>query len=74
MALFLLRRASRQRVAAMIGVALHLLVVLQTGIVSFGFVMVGAVLCAISRASGAYAPRWRRWPTGRLAAGLATGH
>ncbi|WP_329417141.1 sporulation-delaying protein SdpB family protein [Streptomyces sp. NBC_01268] len=71
-ALFLLRRASRQVVAAMISVALHLLIVLQIGIVSFGFIMVGAVLCAASRGIDAYAPRWRRRFTGGLPAGFAT--
>lgn len=58
-ALFLLRRGSRQAVAAVISAALHVLIVLQIGILSFGFIMVGAVLCAASRGIDAYAPRLR---------------
>ncbi|MFE1384362.1 sporulation-delaying protein SdpB family protein [Streptomyces sp. NPDC058740] len=72
-ALLLLRRASRQVWAALISMTLHLLIILQIGIVSFGFIMVGAVLCAASRGIDAYAPRWARRLTGRPPAGrLAT--
>ncbi|MEU8762724.1 sporulation-delaying protein SdpB family protein [Streptomyces sp. NPDC048659] len=60
-ALLLLRRASRQAVAALISMALHVLIILQIGIVSFGLTMIGAVLCAASRGVDTYAPRgWRR--------------
>ncbi|WP_221890473.1 sporulation-delaying protein SdpB family protein [Streptomyces sp. WAC07061] len=69
-ALFLLRRESRQAVAAAISAALHVLIVLQIGIVSFGFVMVGAVLCAASRGIDAYAPYWRGRLSRRPPAGL----
>ncbi|MFI1302350.1 sporulation-delaying protein SdpB family protein [Streptomyces sioyaensis] len=48
-ALLLLRRGSRQAVAAVISASLHVLIILQLGIVSFGFIMVGAVICAASR-------------------------
>jgi antimicrobial peptide system SdpB family protein len=63
-AVFLVRRGSRQAVAALISAALHVLIIIQIGIVSFGFIMVGAVICAASRGIDAYAPRLR--PPGRL--------
>ncbi|MGE7384635.1 sporulation-delaying protein SdpB family protein [Streptomyces sp. NPDC004126] len=70
-ALFLLRRGSRQVVAAVISGALHVLIIVQIGIVSFGFIMIGAVLCAASRGIDAYAPRLRGRLPRRLPPALA---
>ncbi|MBH1938820.1 hypothetical protein I5Q34_31950 [Streptomyces sp. AV19] len=56
-ALLLLRRGSRQAVAALVSACLHVMIILQLGIVSFGFIMVGAVVCAASRGLDANAPR-----------------
>ncbi|MFF0165093.1 hypothetical protein [Streptomyces prasinus] len=58
-AFLLLRRGSRQTMAAAISTCLHLLIILQLGIVSFGFIMVGAVICAASRGIDANTPRWK---------------
>ncbi|MCX5204972.1 hypothetical protein OG897_26390 [Streptomyces sp. NBC_00237] len=57
-AVFLVRRGSRQALAALISGALHVLIIVQIGIVSFGFIMVGAVVCAASRGIDTYAPRF----------------
>ncbi|MFF5333498.1 sporulation-delaying protein SdpB family protein [Streptomyces sp. NPDC013181] len=59
-ALFLVRRGSWQVVAAVASVSLHVLIILQIGIVSFGFIMVGAVICAASRGLDTYAPQAAR--------------
>ncbi|GAA0397662.1 sporulation-delaying protein SdpB [Streptomyces luteireticuli] len=56
-ALLLLRRGSRQAVAALVSAGLHVLIILQLGIVSFGFIMVGAVVCAASRGLDVNVPR-----------------
>ncbi|MGW2324209.1 sporulation-delaying protein SdpB family protein [Streptomyces sp. NPDC001700] len=56
-ALFLLRGGSRQMVAAAMSACLHVLIILQLGIISFGFIMLGAVICAASRGIDANAPR-----------------
>ncbi|WPW33232.1 hypothetical protein P6B95_41730 [Streptomyces atratus] len=56
-AFLLLRRGSRQAAAATISACLHVLIILQIGIVSFGFIMVGAVICAASRGIDSNAPR-----------------
>ncbi|MFE9252045.1 sporulation-delaying protein SdpB family protein [Streptomyces sp. NPDC007088] len=56
-AFLLLRRGSRQALAAAVSTSLHLLIILQLGIVSFGFIMVGAVICAASRGIDAHTPR-----------------
>ncbi|SOE12316.1 antimicrobial peptide system protein, SdpB family [Streptomyces sp. 2323.1] len=56
-ALLLLRRGSRQTAAALISACLHILIILQLGIVSFGFIMVGAVICAASRGIDSNPPR-----------------
>jgi len=58
-AFLLLRRGSRQAIAAAISTCLHLLIILQLGIVSFGFIMVGAVICAASRGIDAHTPRMK---------------
>ncbi|MFE4368905.1 sporulation-delaying protein SdpB family protein [Streptomyces sp. NPDC056835] len=58
-AFFLLRRGSWQAVAATISASLHVLIILQIGIISFGFIMVGAVICAASRGIDSSAPRWK---------------
>lgn len=69
--------ASRSRVrtgwtSAAISAALHVLIVRQTGILSFGFVRVGAVVCAASRGIDAYVPRWRDRLSRRPPAGPAS--
>jgi antimicrobial peptide system SdpB family protein len=71
-AFFLLRRDSRQAVAGVISACLHVLIVLQIGIVSFGFIMVGAVLCAASRGLDRSVPRWRRLTRARLGGPVRT--
>ncbi|MEU8892907.1 sporulation-delaying protein SdpB family protein [Streptomyces sp. NPDC048442] len=48
-AVFLVQRGSRQVWAALISASLHVLIIIQIGIVSFGLIMVGAVICAASR-------------------------
>ncbi|MFK8851377.1 sporulation-delaying protein SdpB family protein [Streptomyces sp. Ac-502] len=59
-AFFLFRRGSRQVMAAAMSVCLHILIILQLGIVSFGFIMVGAVFCAASRGIDAQTPQLKR--------------
>ncbi|MBZ4319757.1 sporulation-delaying protein SdpB family protein [Streptomyces huiliensis] len=59
-ALLLLRRGFPQAVAAGISACLHVLIILQLGIVSFGLTMLGAVVCAASRGVDVHAVRLRK--------------
>lgn len=52
LAILLLRGRVYQVLALGLGCALHLFIILQLGIVSFGLIMMGAVICATSRGVG----------------------
>ena len=48
-AMLILQRGARQVCALALCTGLHLMIIVQLGIVSFGLIMIGAVLCATSR-------------------------
>ncbi|USY20528.1 hypothetical protein NE857_02400 [Nocardiopsis exhalans] len=61
MAILLLTHGRGPVVAVCLSVPLHALIIVQLGIVSFGFIMIGVVLCAAARSlSPAVRGRWER--------------